>query len=264
MASSSSSSWLPAFAGGKPAPPPDDLEAGEALYPGISPTDNMLRLQFVNKVFSIVGCQLLLTAAVAAALLAHPSAQRALAASAGWQIFLLLGSVLGLIPLHAVRDRHPLNLFALAAWTALFSVSAGLACTFAAPALVLQAVCLTAAAVAGLTAYTFWATRKGKEFTFLGPALFSGLWVLLVWGFIQAFFPLGPVGQTVYALLGAGVFSAYIVYDVHLLATRMPLDEYVWASVSLYLGRWRGWVVGFTRRFWASPPPRASPCAAST
>ncbi len=78
----------------------------------------------------------------------------------------------------------------------------------------------------------------------------------------------GPVGQTIYALLGAFLFSAYIVYDVHLLIARkyisqagcptasgflplfcvavwrgstslivagFSLDDYIWASVTLYL-----------------------------
>ncbi len=36
-------------------------------------------------------------------------------------------------------------------------------------------------------------------------------------------------------VLGATLFSAYIVYDVHLLAAKYDVDEYIWASVSLYL-----------------------------
>lgn len=52
-------------------------------------------------------------------------------------------------------------------------------------AIVLEALVLTSAVVASLTAYTFWASKKGKDFSFLGPVLFTGLIVLLVTGFMQ-------------------------------------------------------------------------------
>lgn len=58
---------------------------------------------------------------------------------------------------------------------------------------------------------------------------------LVIWGFFQLFFPVGPVGRTVYALIGAVVFSGYIVFDTHLLIARFDLDDYIWASVQLYL-----------------------------
>lgn len=119
--------------------------------------------------------------------------------------------------------------------TGVFSITVGLACTFYAPSIVIQAVVITAGVVTGLTAYTFWATRRGVEFTWMGPLLFSALWAMIIWGFLQIFFHPGPVAQTIYSLLGALLFCGYIVFDVNLLATRMDLDDYVWASVSLYL-----------------------------
>ncbi len=38
----------------------------------------------------------------------------------------------------------------------------------------------------------------------------------------------GPITQTIYALLGSFLFSAYIVYDVQLLIARLSLDDYIW------------------------------------
>ena len=43
------------------------------------------------------------------------------------------------------------------------------------------------------------------------------------------------MGQFIYAFLGAILFSAYIVYDTFELIKRYSVDEYVWASVGLYL-----------------------------
>ena len=58
--------------------------------------------------------------------------------------------------------------------TACMSVGLGTACTVYEPAIVLEALCLTAAIVVGLTLYTFWAVRKGYSFQRLGPILFCG------------------------------------------------------------------------------------------
>ena len=52
-------------------------------------------------------------------------------------------------------------------------------------AIVLEALILTSGVVASLTAYTFWASKKGKDFSFLGPVLFTGLMVLLLTSFMQ-------------------------------------------------------------------------------
>ena len=51
--------------------------------------------------------------------------------------------------------------------------------------IVLEALILTAAVVFSLTGYTFWASKKGKDFSFLGPILFSSLIVIILFGFIQ-------------------------------------------------------------------------------
>ena len=39
----------------------------------------------------------------------------------------------------------------------------------------------------------------------------------------------------IFAVAGAGIFSCYIVYDTNELILRHSVDEYVWASVGLYL-----------------------------
>ena len=55
---------------------------------------------------------------------------------------------------------------------------------------VLQAAILTAVAVLGLTLFTFWAVKKGYDFTFMFPFLFTCLNVLLVYLVIQVCLPM--------------------------------------------------------------------------
>jgi FtsH-binding integral membrane protein len=212
-----------------------DIEAGTGLYPGISATENMLRLGFIKKVFGIVSMQLLLTAAVALGIASSPHALNFFY-SYPWVLFgLSLVSMLGLIPIYIYKDRHPINLLLLGLWTCTFGVTVGISITFYAPAIVAQAVLITACVVAGLTAYTFYATKRGVEFGWMQPLLISSLWALIVWSLIQVFWSPGPVASTIYSLIGSLIFSAYIVYDVHLLARKMDVDEYIWGSIALYL-----------------------------
>ena len=48
-----------------------------------------------------------------------------------------------------------------------------------------ESALLTTAVVVGLTIYTFWASRKGYDFSFMGPFLFSALIVLILFIIIQ-------------------------------------------------------------------------------
>jgi FtsH-binding integral membrane protein len=57
----------------------------------------------------------------------------------------------------------------------------------------------------------------------------------ILWHVVQVFFPLGPIYVTIYGVLSALIFSAYIIYDTDNLIKRYTYDEFIWASVALYL-----------------------------
>lgn len=101
--------------------------------------------------------------------------------------------------------------------------------------MILEAVILTAVVVISLTLYTFMAAKRGYDFNFLGPFLFGAVLVLIVFSMIQILFPLGKVSMMIYGCLAAIIFCGYIVYDTDNLIKRHTYDEYIWASVSLYL-----------------------------
>jgi FtsH-binding integral membrane protein len=46
---------------------------------------------------------------------------------------------------------------------------------------------------------------------------------------------LGPTSVVLFGGLGALVFSGFILYDTESLIKRHTYDEYIWASVGLYL-----------------------------
>ncbi|PSC76224.1 BI1 isoform A [Micractinium conductrix] len=220
---------------GSPGYDGGDVESGTLLYPGADALDNQLRWGFVRKVYGIITLQLACTALVAAAITSSVSVQHYLSANWGWQIGAMVVSMLGLIPLYIYRQQHPTNLILLFAWTPIFSVTVGMACSFYAPYIVLEALMITAGVVAGLTAYTFHATKRGVDFSFMGPMLWGCLWALIIWSVIQIFWPPGPVGRTIFSLLGAVLFCGCLVFDTQLLIQRYDMDDYIWASLNIYL-----------------------------
>ena len=52
----------------------------------------------------------------------------------------------------------------------------------------------------------------------------AALCVLLGWSLIQFIFPLGPIGQTVFALGGAILFALYLIMDTHLLIEKFSCE----------------------------------------
>uniref|UniRef100_A0A7N0UQJ2 BI1-like protein n=1 Tax=Kalanchoe fedtschenkoi TaxID=63787 RepID=A0A7N0UQJ2_KALFE len=212
-----------------------DLEAGGTLYPGLSHGENLLRWGFIRKVYGILAAQLVLTTIVSSVFVFSPPVNDLLKGSPGLMLFLIFLPFVLLWPLYIYQQKHPLNFVFLGLFTACLSVSVGVTCANTDGSIVLEALILTSAVVSALTAYTFWASKKGKDFSYLGPILFSCLMVLVVTGFMQMFFPLGPVSNAIYGGLGAMIFSGYVVYDTDNLIKRHTYDEYIWASVTLYL-----------------------------
>ncbi|XP_008776713.2 BI1-like protein [Phoenix dactylifera] len=211
-----------------------DLEAG-TLYPGLSRGESELRWGFVRKVYGILAAQLVLTTVVSAATVLNASINNLLTGSSGLALGFAILPLFLMFPLYHYQQKHPLNFIFLGLFTVCLSLSVGVACANTQGRIVLEALVLTSAVVLSLTGYTFWASKKGKDFSYLGPILFAGLLVLLLTSFIQIFFPLGSTSVAIFGGLGAIIFSAFLVYDTDNLIKRYTYDEYIWASVVLYL-----------------------------
>lgn len=211
-----------------------DLEEG-TLYPGLSYGENELRWGFIRKVYGILAAQILLTTLVSSFTVLYSPLNLLLRGNSGLLLFLIFLPFILLWPLHVYQQRHPLNLIFLGLFTVSMSLTVGVSCAKTDGRIVLEALILTSAVVSSLTGYTFWASKKGKDFSYLGPILFSSLVILILTGFIQTFFPLGSTSVAVYGGLSAIIFSGYIVYDTDNLIKRFTYDDYIWASVALYL-----------------------------
>ncbi|KAL8128770.1 hypothetical protein V2J09_017925 [Rumex salicifolius] len=211
-----------------------DIEEG-TLYPGLGYGENQLRWGFIRKVYGILCAQIILTTLVSLVTVLSEPVNQLLQDNSGLLLFFAIMPFVIMWPLYVYQQKHPHNLVLLALFTICLSVTVGVACANTEGRIVLEALILTSAVVFSLTAYTFWASKKGKDFSFLGPVLFSCLVILILTGFIQAFFPLGSTSVALYGGFSAMIFSGYIVYDTDNLIKRFTYDEYIWASVTLYL-----------------------------
>ncbi|XP_047307979.1 protein LIFEGUARD 2-like [Impatiens glandulifera] len=217
----------------------NDIESGASrpLYPMMLESPE-LRWAFVRKIYSIIAFQLLLTAAIAAVVVFYrPISVFFATTTPGFALYIVLIFVpfITLCPLHYYHQKHPVNFILLGVFTTSMAFIIGLSCAFTKGRIILEAAILTAVVVGSLTLYTFWAAKRGYDFNFLGPFLFGAVIVLMVFGFIQIFFPLGKISVMIYGGLSAIIFCGYIVYDTDNLIKRYSYDEYIWASVSLYL-----------------------------
>ncbi|CAN6363238.1 unnamed protein product [Urochloa humidicola] len=215
-------------------------QAAEPMKKVAEEEDPRLRWAFVRKVYAILSLQFALTAAVSVAACLVRAVPRFFTSgppAAVWPVFIviLISPLVVMFPMLKYREKHPRNLVLLGLFTLCCSLSIAVTTSTSVGRVVLQSAILTAAAVLGLTLFTFWAVKKGYDFTFMFPFLFTCLHVLLVYLIIQMFFPLGRVGITIYGFLATIVFSGFIIFDTHLLLKRHTYNEYVVAAISLYL-----------------------------
>ncbi|XP_057544527.1 BI1-like protein [Amaranthus tricolor] len=212
-----------------------DIEEGTVLYPGLSYGENQLRWGFIRKVYGILSAQIVLTALVSLLTVLYAPINETLRGNSGLLLFFAFMPFVLLWPLYIYQQKHPHNLIFLGLFTLCLSLTVGVACANTDGKIVLQALVLTAAVVCSLTGYTFWAAKKGKDFSFLGPVLFASLIGLIFTGLLQVFFPFESTSVAIIGGISAIVFSGYIVYDTDNLIKRFTYDEYIWASVTLYL-----------------------------
>lgn len=171
-----------------------DIESGgggteRPLYPTML-ENPQLRWSFIRKVYSIITFQLLLTIAVASVVVFVPPVSHFFVSSTQGlvlYIFLIFVPFITLCPLYYYHQKHPLNYFLLLIFTVTLAFSIGLTCAFVSGKVILESVVLTTAVVFSLTLYTFWAAKRGHDFSFLGPFLFGALLVLILFAFIQVF-----------------------------------------------------------------------------
>ena len=130
------------------------------------------------------------------------------------------------------RKSYPTNLSFLGAFTALEAYSISVIVTFYETNIVLLALVLTAGIFVALTLF---ACQTKYDFTSWMPYLFGGLWILILFGFVGAFFPYNDKMEMIYGSVAALIFSGYILVDTQLVMRHYHVEEEIAAAISLYL-----------------------------
>lgn len=130
------------------------------------------------------------------------------------------------------RKRETMGLVALFTFTMLTGITTAPVLLIYSGATVTNAAFLTGIIFAGLSFYTI--TSK-KDFSFMGGMLTTGLLVLIVGGLLNAFVFKSSAGSFLFSAAGVFIFSGFIIYDTFNILKRYPTDEYISATLSLYL-----------------------------
>lgn len=98
--------------------------------------------------------------------------------------------------------------------------------------IVLQALIFTLGIFIFLSLF---ACQSKYDFTSWMPYLFGALWVLILFGFVAAFFPQTKGIELAYGIGAALIFSGYILVDTQLIIRHYHVEEEIAAAISLYL-----------------------------
>ena len=130
------------------------------------------------------------------------------------------------------RKKETLGLVALFSFTTLTGVTMAPVLMIYTGASVVNAILMTGMVFVGLSVYTV--TSK-KDFTFMGGMLTTGLIVLVVGSLLNLFFFQSSGTSFLFSAFGAILFSGFIVFDTFNILNRYPTDEYIAATLTLYL-----------------------------
>tara|TARA_B100000953_G_scaffold86355_1_gene70356 strand:- start:817 stop:1464 length:648 start_codon:yes stop_codon:yes gene_type:complete len=190
----------------------------------VSTTD---RLTFIKKVYSLLAMSMG-TAAVGAYLGSGPLL---LLVAPNMMLFFILQFALIIFASFASR-RPGLNMVALFSFTTVSGLTLGPLLYQVGPSIAAEAFALTAITFAGLSLYVVYSR---KDFSFMSGFLMTGLIVLVVGGLLNMFFI--QSGMMHFVMSGASVllFSGFILYDTSNILRYYGTDEYVSATLALYL-----------------------------
>ena len=129
------------------------------------------------------------------------------------------------------RKSYPTNLFFLTGFTALEAYTISVIVSFYDTRVVLLALILTTGIFIALTLF---ACQTKYDFTSWLPYLFGALWILILFGFVSAFFH-SSKAELIYGGAAALIFSGYILVDTQLVMRHYHVEEEIAAAISLYL-----------------------------
>ncbi|TID23307.1 bax Inhibitor family protein [Venturia nashicola] len=207
---------------------PDDFKFGGV----VSEATLDIRMQFIRKVYAILTVQLFATA-VASSVSFYSAGYKSWIQNNVWMMYLsLFGSIGFMLLTFWKRKSYPTNLIFLSGFTAMEAYCISVITSFYDSKIVIEALVFTLGIFVALTLF---ACQSKYDFTSWMPYLFGSLWVLIIFGFMAAFFPYNSKVELGYGIVAALIFSGYILVDTQLVMRHYHVEEEIAAAISLYL-----------------------------
>ncbi|OMJ09871.1 Bax inhibitor 1 [Smittium culicis] len=187
-----------------------------------------VRMAFMRKVYAILTAQLVATSLIAYLMATNYRLQRLLLPFVGPSAIFALVSVAAL---YFFARKYPINMALLAVFTLCESLTIGALAAYR-PEIALQALFLTSGMFVFLTIYTF---QTKYELSNMRSILYMGLHMLSISALVGYFIPFLSINELAISLLGVSVFCGYIVYDTYIISKTFSPDDYVLASITLYI-----------------------------
>ncbi|CAK9437261.1 uncharacterized protein LODBEIA_P16390 [Lodderomyces beijingensis] len=191
-----------------------------------------VRQLFIRKVYSLLTIQLMASVIVGYVVRSSDPIKVWTLENPWVLIVSLFGAIGFMIGAFFKARSYPINLVLLGGFTFFEAFSLGFACAFVESGIVIEAILLTLIIFVGLTIFAF---QTKYDFVSWQGTLGMVLWGLIGWGFIMIFFPGSKWIDNVYSLIGALVFSIYVIIDTQNIMRTCHLDDEVIATITLYL-----------------------------
>jgi FtsH-binding integral membrane protein len=219
--------------------PQDDSSATMIFHPF---EDKIQRTGFIRKVYTLLSFQLLITFTSLLLVNLSNNVKKFILSEAGVAINIVC--MVGLLILtfilccnYKILKKYPTNYIYLLLFTIFTSYSVSTITAYYSTTIVLYAILITALITIVLTIY---ACQTRIDYTDCGGYLLSILIGLILIGLINIFVQ-NKFLESIYAGLGAILFSCYIVYDTQLIVGgfhkkyQFAIDDIVLATLSIYL-----------------------------
>lgn len=186
------------------------------------------RLAFLRKIYGLLTLSVLFGIGGAWMML---SSESNLMMAYQYRFGFILLEIVALVAVYLLRHHPTWGLVSLLSFTTLTGIVSAPYVALYAPQAVAQAAWMTVGIFVGLSFYTI--TSK-RDFSFMGGFLMAGLIALILAIILNIFFASGAMA-TLIALGGALLFSGFIVYDTFDILHRYPTEEFIPATLALYL-----------------------------
>jgi len=208
-----------------------DIEMGIVVDDGLEKENHR---NFLRKIYSLLLYQLFITVGMCATAMYNTTIQNYVLTHNGPVIAGTIFSFVFLIMLFCYKDHHPTNMWILTAFTISIAYTIAVTCaiyvSLGYKTLVVKAFLITILTFIGLTCFTM---QSKYDFDFMKEIVAGGIMVLIFWGIIN--WVMGSDGGKIYSLFGIFIFVCAIIYDTHRLKDKFGYDDYILASVNLYL-----------------------------